>query len=495
MSQQPIAQVLAQRYKIIKLIGRGAFGVTFLAEDMQRPGNPHCIVKQFQPIHTDENTLRIGKNLFDREAETLEKLGKHDQIPQLLAHFEENQQFYLIQEYIPGHDLTQEISPKSSQNLTEAETIKLLIEILEVLDFIHQQQHIHRDIKLSNIRRRSSDNKIVLIDFGAVKQVTTQVVNQNGNVRLTVGIGTPGYMPSEQSQGQPRFSSDVYAVGMIGIQAMTGVAAHLLPQSQNTSEIIWRQQAEVSDKFAAILDKMVRYDFRQRYLNADEALQDLQNLLPVQSNSNNIKIALPILGIVAVIAAGLGIGNLLNTPEKIEFAEYKNQELAIQIKYPESPQKWQLRKLAPIRGERVEFTVPNKDDNFQELVKVSIREYSGTLAESKQEFIREINTEYSQAKIVSESKVTLGLKTGYEIVFTSDNRGNELKHLQRWILQNDQVYIVNYSADVDDYNRFLSVAKEMMDSFRVESQISSLLLNKERGARQGGVRFRGLVEK
>ena len=394
----------------------------------------------------------------------------------MLAHFEENQQFYLIQEYIPGHDLTQEIYLKSNQNLTEPETIKLLIEILEVLDFVHQQQHIHRDIKPSNIRRRSSDNKIVLIDFGAVKEVTTQMINENGKVRLTVVIGTPGYMPSEQRQGQPRFSSDVYAVGIIGIQAMTGIAARHLPQDRDTNEIIWQEQAQVSDKFAAILDKMVRYDFRQRYLNAGEALQDLQNLLPVQSNSNNIKIALPILGIVAVIAAGLGVGNLLNTPEKIEFAEYKNQELAIQIKYPESPQKWQLRKLAPIRGEIVEFIVPNQNDQFQERVKISIREYSGTLAESQQEFIREINTEYSPAQIINENKVTLGLKTGYEIVFTSGEQGNELKHLQRWILQNDQVYIVNYSADVDDYDEFVGVAKQMMDSFRIESQISSLLL-------------------
>ena len=142
MSQQPIGQILAVRYKILKLIGRGAFGVTFLAEDMQRPGNPHCIVKQFQPLSNDPETLRIGKNLFNREAETLEKLGKHDQIPQLLAHFEENQQFYLIQEYIGGHDLNQEIPPQSNQNLTEQETIKLLIEILEVLNFIHQQEHI-----------------------------------------------------------------------------------------------------------------------------------------------------------------------------------------------------------------------------------------------------------------------------------------------------------------------------------------------------------------
>lgn len=142
-------------------------------------------------------TLNAGKILFDREAEALEKLGHHDQIPRLLAHFEDNQKFYLVQEFIEGHDFTQELRP--NKQLSEAFVIQFLSDILEVLAFVHQQQVIHRDIKPSNIRRRESDGKLVLIDFGAVKQVSTQVVNSQGQTKVTIAIGSPGYMPSEQS--------------------------------------------------------------------------------------------------------------------------------------------------------------------------------------------------------------------------------------------------------------------------------------------------------
>ncbi|MGL4375311.1 MAG: SUMF1/EgtB/PvdO family nonheme iron enzyme, partial [Microcoleaceae cyanobacterium] len=158
--------------------------------------------------------------------------------------------------------------------------------ILEILAVAHQQNVIHRDMKPGNLIRRQQDGKIVLIDFGAVKEIGTLIVNAQGQTSLTIAIGTPGYMPSEQAKGKPKPCSDVYAVGMIGIQALTGKTPDTLPEDPNTGEVVWRNHAQVSQNLANILDKMVRDHFSRRYQNANEALQALLSLSPQPSGSN-----------------------------------------------------------------------------------------------------------------------------------------------------------------------------------------------------------------
>ncbi|HEY9598754.1 MAG TPA: serine/threonine-protein kinase, partial [Cyanophyceae cyanobacterium] len=164
---------LGGRYKIISQLGSGGFGHTFLAQDLHLPGSPRCVVKQLKPKSREEENLKIARRLFDTEANVLARLGSHDQIPRLLAHFEENREFYLVLELIEGESLTHDIV--SGQPWSEAEVKDLLQDVLQVLAFVHEQQVIHRDIKPSNLIRRHSDGRIVLIDFGAVKQVSTQI--------------------------------------------------------------------------------------------------------------------------------------------------------------------------------------------------------------------------------------------------------------------------------------------------------------------------------
>ncbi|WP_445637142.1 Serine/threonine-protein kinase C [Nostoc sp. DSM 114161] len=266
-------EILRNRYKIIKLLGSGGFGDTYLAEDLDLPNHPKCVVKHLKP-NSDPTVLQIVRRLFDSEAQVLYRLGNDsDQIPRLFAHFEEQGQFYLVQEFVDGEDLSQEISP--GKRLTEKEVIKLLQEILEILAVVHKKNIIHRDIKTQNIMRRHQDSKIVLIDFGAVKEVNTMMVNAQGQTSVSVAIGTHGYMPSEQAAGQPKLCSDVYAVGMLGIYALTGLQPHELPKDPTNGEIIWRNWANVSEKFAGVLNKMVSYHFRDRYPSAVEALQAL----------------------------------------------------------------------------------------------------------------------------------------------------------------------------------------------------------------------------
>ena len=270
-----LGKILGGRYQIIRHLGGGGFGQTYLASDLHLPGKPHCVVKQLKPRMSDPEALQAARRLFDTEAEVLYALGSHEQIPRLFAHFEEAQDFYLVQEFIEGQVLSRAL--KLQPQFTELEVIHLLQDLLSVLEFVHQQQVVHRDIKPSNLIRQQSDRRLILIDFGAVKQIGAQVIDER-EVSITIAVGSSGYMPNEQLAGKPRFSSDIYAVGMMAIQCLTGIYPKKLREDPKTSEIIWRDQVQVSAEFANVLDTMVRYDFRQRYESATEALEALRSL-------------------------------------------------------------------------------------------------------------------------------------------------------------------------------------------------------------------------
>jgi len=279
--------ILRGHYKIVKHLGGGGFGQTYLAEDIDLPKHSICVVKQLKPTSKEPFVLETAKRLFDQEAEVLYSLGSHDRIPRLLAHFQEGEEFYLVQEFADGRDLTHEIG--KGIRLPESFTIDLLKEVLEILVFVHERGVVHRDIKPANLIRRKSDRKIVLIDFGAVKEIGSLAIDSKGNTNLTIAIGSPGYMPTEQINGKPRFSSDIYAVGMMGIQAITGAEPRRFAENPETAELIWRDripQGLYSPQFLDILDKMVRYDFRQRYQTAQEVLQAIASL-PIDSADNS----------------------------------------------------------------------------------------------------------------------------------------------------------------------------------------------------------------
>ncbi|MEA5597117.1 protein kinase domain-containing protein [Rivularia sp. UHCC 0363] len=278
---------LRNRYKIVKLLGSGAFGITYLAQDLDLPDHPLCVVKNLKESQNQQE-LKDFIAFFNKEAKALYRLGnKCDQIPQLFAHFEEEGKFYLVQEYVDGHDLSQEI--KAGNQLSEAEVTQLLKDILEVLSYIHDQNIIHRDLKAQNLMRRHSDGKIVLIDFGTVKELSKLKANPQELTNASVMIGTVGYMPNEQLNGYPKLSSDIYAVGMLGIYALTGIRPQDLPKDSDTFEVAWQHFVSVSPEFANILNKMVRSNFKERYQNANEALQALQ--ISSESTARTLRVA------------------------------------------------------------------------------------------------------------------------------------------------------------------------------------------------------------
>jgi eukaryotic-like serine/threonine-protein kinase len=271
-----LGKLLDGRYRVIQILSAGGFGETYIAEDTRRPGNPRCVLKLLKPASSDPNYLEVARRLFQTEAEILEQLGNHDQIPRLLAYFEEDREFYLVQELIVGHPLSAEL--RSSQIWTEPQVIEMLHDVLGILDYVHRYGAIHRDLKPDNLIRREFDRKLVLIDFGAVKQMRSEFIGNPSQISPTVAVGTPGYMPAEQSQGKPRPNSDLYALGAIAIQALTGLFPTQLPEDPQTGEIIWQDRSPVTPGLATILQKLMAYHYRDRYQSAGEVLYDLQQL-------------------------------------------------------------------------------------------------------------------------------------------------------------------------------------------------------------------------
>ena len=278
-----LGKFLDGRYQVVQVLGAGGFSQTYLAKDIHKPSNPTCVVKHFKPASSDPSFLRTAQRLFQTEAEILEKLGYNNQIPQLLAYFEEEQNFYMIQEYIDGQTLGAKMQP--GYCWSESQVIQLLQEVLDILVFIHTRGVIHRDIKPDNLIQRKQDNKLVLIDFGSIKQIRTQTVTPQGHPSATIPIGTQGYMAAEQGQGNPRPSSDLYALGIISVQALTGLTPTQFQLDPDTDEICWQQQAKVSSELASLISKLVSYHFKDRYQSAIEALEALQPLTKFQSSN------------------------------------------------------------------------------------------------------------------------------------------------------------------------------------------------------------------
>jgi WD40 repeat protein/tRNA A-37 threonylcarbamoyl transferase component Bud32 len=278
-----LEQLLNGRYQIVEKLGQGGQAITYKAKDT-KTFDQICVVKHLLPARSTDPTLseqakhefwEIGKRLFAQEAEALAGLGYHPQIPRLLDQFVENREFYLVQEFIEGPPLSGELPP--GKRWSENQVIQLLQEILSILDFVHNTNVIHRDIKPDNIIRRRLDNKLVVVDFGAVKleRQLTEVSSASRTSR-TISIGTLGYVPSEQQDGKPIFASDLYALGMISIQALTGKnAAELMLNHKKRGEIQWHPLVTVSKELAEVLTGMVCCFPEDRYQSAKEVLRAL----------------------------------------------------------------------------------------------------------------------------------------------------------------------------------------------------------------------------
>ena len=271
--------LLRERYRALKPLGRGGFGRTFLAIDEDKPSKPRCAIKQFFPLSQGTSSAEKAAELFNREAVRLDELGKHPQIPELLAHFQQESYQYLVQEFIEGQNLQEELARNGA--FSQNQIRSLLNDLLPVLEFVHSRSVIHRDIKPPNIIRRRSvqpsiiytyptlTGELVLVDFGAAKVVEGS--RQTGTI-----IGSPEFVAPEQIRGQAVFASDLYSLGVTCIYLLTQVSPFdLFDINQDTW--VWRDflKVQIDPKLGRILDKMIEPSLSRRYKSVAEVLQDL----------------------------------------------------------------------------------------------------------------------------------------------------------------------------------------------------------------------------
>jgi serine/threonine protein kinase len=279
--------LLRNRYQVVKFLGSGGFGRTFLAVDRDCM-NVKCVVKQFSPspdIQANSAALQKATQLFNQEAVQLLQLGEHPQIPRLLAYFEQEKYLYLVQEYIDGQDLRQELATTGA--FSEQKIQQLLADLLPVLQFIHNKGVIHRDIKPGNIMRRRQDGKLMLIDFGVSKQATGTGLGKVGTT-----VGTAGFTPLEQMRGQAYPASDLYSLGVTCACLLT----KCLPDADSSNEIynalecrwMWREHlppgTTISPNLGQILDKLLQDLPKDRYKSATEVLHTLYSEISTPSD-------------------------------------------------------------------------------------------------------------------------------------------------------------------------------------------------------------------
>lgn len=267
---------LHNRYRVLQALAQGGFGATFLAKDDSLPGQPVCVIKQLRLATNTPEVMPMARELFAREASTLGKIGNHPQVPRLLDYFDDDQQFYLVQEFVNGWTIQQEI--KRNGPMSEAGVKQFLSEMLGILQYIHNQQVIHRDIKPNNLIRRAEDGRLVLIDFGAVKnQVSQTFGGQNEQTALTAfAIGTAGFAPPEQIAMRPVYASDIYAVGITCLYLLTGKSPKDFDYHPSTGEMLWEREVHLSQHITSVLKKMLEASVRHRYQSASDVLKALE---------------------------------------------------------------------------------------------------------------------------------------------------------------------------------------------------------------------------
>jgi serine/threonine protein kinase len=292
------------RYEILRILGRGGFGVTFLAKNMTLPGNPNCVIKQLCPKVTKPKSWQRACLRFEKEAKALGKLGNHSQIPMLLDYFDMNGEFFLVQEYIRGSTIAREIRKTGPKD--EAGVKQFLREILPVLQYVHKHRVIHRDIKPHNLLRCDDDGRLVLIDFGAVKEELVKSVDNPSKSATTNFVGTMGFAPPEQFSLRPVYASDIYAVGVTCLFLLTGKAPLEFDYDAHNGEIAWQKEVKISEHFAKVLSKMVKIPLEERYKTTEDVMWDL-----------GMEIYLPTLN-NCLSSQRLGASNISNSQENPE---------------------------------------------------------------------------------------------------------------------------------------------------------------------------------
>jgi WD40 repeat protein len=268
----PLVSLLRNRFRVIRVLSdEGGFGRTYLSEDVDKL-NERCVIKQLAPKFQGTWSQKKAMELFAEEAQRLQDLGEHPQIPTLLAYFEQDGCLYLAQQFINGENLLKELQQRKAYKAREIQAI--LLDLLPILKFIHDRKVIHRDIKPENIIRHKSDGRLSLIDFGSSKQFTAKVQQKSGT-----SIGSHGYSPLEQIRDGKAFpASDLFGLGATCFHLLTGNSPFQLWMESGYAWVSnWREylRSPLNPELDFVIDKLLKKDIHERYQSADEVLRDL----------------------------------------------------------------------------------------------------------------------------------------------------------------------------------------------------------------------------
>jgi eukaryotic-like serine/threonine-protein kinase len=497
------------QYDITKFLGLGRFGETYLAKSKELPGQPQCVLKRYRPQQAvrgaspmENQLFSLVKKSFEVQSELLYQLGQHDQIPRILAKIEDEENLYLVQEYIDGQLLSVELVPEKPWN--QAQVVGMLQDILGILEFVHHQNFIHQDINPKNLIRRWRDGKFVLLGCSGVKDIAgiwKQPIDDSP-VEL---IGTPGYISFEQEDNNPQFNTDIYALGVIAIQALTGTGE--IDKNPDTYQLSWQHLTNANLKLVGIVDRMVRPDYRNRYQLAREVSDDLRNFMQSQlqpSPWDNLRPHLIFGAAAAALLVGLAIPKLLpwgneqisinptsssplpsspatipgpdsdkapslipNSPTSSDTKTYQNKQ--VQINYAAQ---WQQEEPSDsTNGEVVTFWSPQERSSFRPNLTVSIMPLPNaqmSLAQYTEESIAEIKKSLTNPKIIESRATKLVEQPAHQVQYSGKPEGKEeVQSLETWTIVNGKAYLLLYRAMPKDYAKYLPNALQSIDSFKI----------------------------
>jgi eukaryotic-like serine/threonine-protein kinase len=485
-----LGMTIHSHYKILKVLSISNSGTTYLAKDLDTIDSRSVVINRVECGDDDLTPPPLIEKRFEIQGSIADRVGQHPQVPSLIAKFEEHGSRYLVYEYIDGEILDRELANGSIWSQTQV--VDFLMNLIEILCFVHSFKYIHQQIDPRHIIRRYDDGRFNLIGFNSVKDlgsswqnlVNYEHTNLNGSI----------YIPYEQEQNVPQFNSDLYAVGAIAIQAVTGKSP--VGRDPDSYEFKWPEKIEIDRKLRKIIDKMVRPDYRNRYQSALEVLEDLQSFALTQIPSHNFARPKPyaILGTaLCTLLLGFGAVKLLsvsdNKPQlsfsiatttstlqptaslRPNWKSYVDKTAGIKLEYAANWQQQDIHNV--VTGEHVMFTSPQQDsaDKYRENISIRVEnliDTRTTLSSYTKSAIAEIRKYYQDAKIIESSSIILANRRGILVVYTGkDENSLPIKNLEAWTIDRGKAYIVMYKAEPDRYYQFLETTMAMITSFEL----------------------------
>jgi eukaryotic-like serine/threonine-protein kinase len=477
--------ILHLHYQIVKVLGLGRSGITYLAQDIDTIDLRLYVIKEIQSIDRHESNPSLVTAMFENQGSIAYRVGQHPQIPSIVAKFEEDGHRYLVREYIEGGLLSQELIPGAIWSQTQV--FDFLMDLIGILCFVHSFNYIHQDINPHNIIR-GGDGRFNLIGFSGVKDLGNTNLNNH-----QINQNSSSYVPYEQEHNSAQFNSDIYAVGAIAIQALTGKFP--IDRDADSYEFQWQDDLKIDARLLKIIDRMVRPDYRNRYQSGFEVLVDLQSFalaqLPV-SKTNQFKPYLIFAGTICTLLLGTGAAKLLSAnndrpqllTQKVaatkiitptvyfdpNWQTYTDKRM--KIKYAKNWQKDNVLNI--ITGEHLIFTSPKQNlvDQYQENISIRIEKLTNPrikLSNYTQAAIAEINKYYPDANIVESSSINLANQPAQLVVYTGkDEKLLPIKNLEVWTIDRGNAYIITYKAAPDRYYHHLETAMTMINSFKLK---------------------------